>query len=106
MLIRHKEAKTTLPVSGITRRILAYTQNVMITEHALEQGAILPEHNHPHEQIVYLLSGEIILEMNGEHFILMPGDSVSIPSNVNHKAIALKESVALDIFAPARIDYL
>jgi quercetin dioxygenase-like cupin family protein len=106
MLIRHKDAKTTLPVPGITRRILAYTGNVMITEHALEKDAVLPEHKHPHEQIVYLLSGELILEMNSEQFKLMPGDSISIPSDVSHKATSLKESIALDIFAPARMDYL
>jgi quercetin dioxygenase-like cupin family protein len=106
MLIRRKEAKTSCPVPGITRSILAYTNNVMITEHALEKDAVLPEHKHPHEQIVYLLSGEIILEINTERLKLLPGDSVSIPTDVKHKAAAVKESIALDIFAPARLDYL
>jgi quercetin dioxygenase-like cupin family protein len=106
MLVRHKDAKTTLPVPGITRRILAYSDNVMITEHSLEKDAVLPDHRHPHEQLVYLLSGEILLEVTGEIVKLLPGDSVAVPSNANHKATALKESVALDIFAPARKDYL
>jgi quercetin dioxygenase-like cupin family protein len=106
MIVSHKSAKTTTPVPGITRRILAHSEKVMLTEHALEKGAILPEHKHPHEQLVYLLSGEILLEMGGELLKLLPGDSVAVPSNLNHKATALKESVALDIFAPARIDYL
>jgi quercetin dioxygenase-like cupin family protein len=106
MLIKHKDTKSTTPVPGITRRILAYTQKVMITEHALEKGAVLPDHKHPHEQIVYLLSGELLLEVSGENFTMLPGDSVAVPSNANHKAVAFKESIALDIFAPARTDYL
>jgi quercetin dioxygenase-like cupin family protein len=105
-IIKHKEAKITEPVNGITRRILAHSEKVMLTEHTLKKGAVLPEHNHPHEQIIYLLSGELLLEVNGESIPLSPGDSVAVPSNINHKATALKESVALDIFAPARNDYL
>jgi quercetin dioxygenase-like cupin family protein len=106
MLINHKDTRITTPVAGITRRVLAYTDKVMITEHALEKGAVLPDHMHLHDQLVYLLSGEIILEVNKENIKLLPGDSLSIPSKINHKAIALKDSVALDIFAPARMDYL
>jgi quercetin dioxygenase-like cupin family protein len=106
MLVKHQDTKVTNPVTGITRRILAYSEKVMITEHALEKDAVLPDHKHPHEQLVYLLSGEILLEVRDEKFRMMPGDSLAVPSNANHKATALKESVALDIFAPARMDYL
>lgn len=106
MLVRHQDTKITNPVPGITRRILAYTENVMITEHALEKNAVLPYHKHQHEQLVYLLSGEILLEVNTENIRMLPGDSVAVPSNANHKATAIKKSIALDIFAPARMDYL
>jgi quercetin dioxygenase-like cupin family protein len=106
MLVNHHDARITTPVHGITRRVLAYTDKVMITEHALKKGAVLPDHRHLHDQLVYLLSGEIILEVNKENIKLLPGDSLSIPSNIIHNAVALRESVALDIFAPARMDYL
>jgi quercetin dioxygenase-like cupin family protein len=106
MIVSHSSVKVTTPVPGITRRILAHTENVMLTEHALAKNAILPEHHHPHEQLIYLLSGELLLEMGGKQFKLLQSDSLAVPANVNHKATALKESVALDIFAPARKDYL
>ena len=106
MLVKHKDAKTTTPFPLITRRILAYSEKVMVTEHALEKGAVLPDHKHTHEQLVYLLSGEILLEIDSENIKMLPGDSVAIPSNANHKATAVKESVVLDIFVPARTDYL
>jgi quercetin dioxygenase-like cupin family protein len=106
MIIKRDSAKTTVPVPGIVRIILARTEKVMLTEHTLEKGAILPEHKHPHEQIVYLLSGELLLEVESGQFKMLPGDSIAIPSNAVHKATALKESMALDIFAPARTDYV
>jgi quercetin dioxygenase-like cupin family protein len=106
MIINHDSAKTTTPVPGIVRKILAHTGKVMLTEHTLQKGAVLPEHQHPHEQLVYLLSGELLLDVEGGQFKMLPGDSIAIPSNAVHKAAALKKSVALDIFAPARTDYL
>ena len=93
-------------MQGIVRRILAYSERVMLTEHVLEKGAVLPEHNHPHEQIIFLLSGKLLLEMDKQQYTLLARDSIAVPSNVNHKATALKQSIALDIFAPARTDYL
>jgi quercetin dioxygenase-like cupin family protein len=106
MIISRKNAKTTLPVPGITRRIFANTEKVMLTEHSLEKGAVLPEYKHPHDQLIYLVSGSLSLEMNGEILRMAQGDSVAIPSNVSHKATALEVTIALDIFAPARTDYL
>ncbi len=106
MVVNYNSAKVTEPVPGITRRVLANSARVMLTQHILEKGAILPDHKHPHEQLVYLESGVIRIEMDGKSFEMKRGDSLAIPSNVNHKAIALEKSVALDIFAPAREDYL
>jgi len=106
MLISHKSVRATKPAPGITRRVLAHTEKVMLTEHTLEKDAILPDHQHSHEQLVYLKSGEILIEMGGEHFKLLPGDSLAVPPDVNHKVTSLKKSVALDIFAPARKDFL
>jgi quercetin dioxygenase-like cupin family protein len=106
MVTNYNSAKVTKPVYGVTRRILAHSANLMLTEHTLEKGAVLPDHKHVHEQLVYLLKGEILLEMAGEHLNLVAGDSLAIPSDVNHKVTALTKSVALDIFSPARQDYL
>ncbi len=106
MVISYKSAKISNPAAGITRRILAHSPELMLTEHILEKGSVLPEHQHPHVQMVYLLSGELLMDVNGEQFVVAPGDSFVIPSSVSHKATAIVESVALDIFAPEREDYL
>ena len=52
MIIKRESGKTTTPVPGITRRILAHSERVMLTEHALEKDAVLPAHKHPHDQLV------------------------------------------------------
>jgi quercetin dioxygenase-like cupin family protein len=106
LIINQKTARVTHPFPGVTRRVLANSPGVMLTEHTLEKEAVLPDHNHPHEQLVYLLSGQIVVEMAGTQLKLVQGDSFVIPPNVYHKVTALEPSVALDIFVPAREDYL
>ncbi len=106
MIVSYKSAKISKPAAGITRRILAHCPEMMLTEHILKKDAVLPEHQHPHVQMAYLLSGKLLMEINGEQFTVEPGDSFAIPSGVIHKVTAIVDSVALDIFAPEREDYL
>ena len=106
MIVKYSSAKVTQAFPGVMRRVLANSPSVMLTEHTLEKGAVLPDHNHPHEQLVYLLSGELRMEMEGTQFTMVSGDSLAIPSNVNHKVTAAEKSTVLDIFTPRRDDYL
>jgi quercetin dioxygenase-like cupin family protein len=91
--------------AGITRRTLAWGERMMVTENILEAGAVLPLHNHPHEQITTLVSGELELRVGEETFVLGPGDSLLVPSGASHAGVARQRSVAIDTFAPPREDY-
>ena len=71
----------------------------------IQQGAQLPEHSHPHEQITYLLEGELEMVIGGEKMLLTPGMVHVIPSNVPHSAIARTFVKVLDAFSPVREDY-
>lgn len=106
MIVSYGSAKVSKPFPGLTRRVLASSATLMLTEHTMEKGSVFPEHKHPHEQLAYLLSGKIIVETGGARFTVVAGDSFVVPSNVSHKVTALEHSVALDIFTPAREDYL
>jgi quercetin dioxygenase-like cupin family protein len=106
MVVNYESAKTTRPFPGIVRRILANSPEVMLTEHILQKGAKLPAHSHTHIQLIYLLSGQLVIEIGGQKLHLHKGDSYVVPSGAEHDAIALEDSVALDIFTPARQDYL
>ena len=91
---------------GVKRKTLVYGEKTLMTEFLLEKGKTLPNHSHPQEQTGYLVSGKIILAIAGEEHEVNPGDSWVIPGNVEHSARIIQDSLALEVFAPVREDYL
>jgi len=91
---------------GIKRKTLVYGDKTLLTEFILEKGKILPMHSHSEEQTGYLISGHIILIIDGVRHEMKPGDSWAIPGNLDHGAETLKDSVAVEIFSPVRKDYI
>ncbi len=71
----------------------------------IEDGAAVPEHAHPHEQVVNMLEGTLALTVDGEEHVLHAGDVFAIPGGVRHSARALGPSRVLDVFSPVREDY-
>ena len=71
-------------VEGVERKTLVYGEKTLLSEFRLEKGKLLPLHIHPQEQTGYLVSGHIILIINGERYDIQPGDSWVIPANVDH----------------------
>ena len=96
--------KDVLP--GIQLKTLVYGEKTLFSEFKLAKGALLPRHHHPHEQTGYLVSGRIRLTIDEEQFEVEPGDSWCILSNLEHSAEILEDSVAVEVFAPVREDYL
>jgi quercetin dioxygenase-like cupin family protein len=68
-------------------------------------GAAFPEHQHPHEQIVTVLEGELELVIDGATHRLKPGVVFVIPPNVPHSGRGITACKVLDAFAPIRDDY-
>jgi quercetin dioxygenase-like cupin family protein len=72
----------------------------------LDSGALVPLHSHPHEQLGYVISGEITMTIGGVDHPLEPGDAYQIPGDIEHAARAGNEGCrVLDIFQPVREDY-
>lgn len=71
----------------------------------VDEGATFPEHQHPHEQIVSVLSGELELVVDGVTNRLTPGVVYVIPPNAKHSGRGVTACRVLDAFAPARDDY-
>lgn len=93
-------------VAGVERLVLNTGDRMMLVEVTLVKDSVVPEHTHPHEQIGYLASGRLRFVLGDEERILEQGDSWLVPSGVPHVVIALTDSVAIDIFAPPREDFL
>lgn len=91
---------------GIVRRTVAAGERMMQMYVTLAQGAHLPLHSHPHEQLTYLLSGRLRLVVGGVMYELVAGDALLIPGGTPHEADVLEEAVALDTFSPPREDLL
>jgi unsaturated pyranuronate lyase len=72
----------------------------------LAQGAVVPEHSHPNEQIATVLSGRLRFRLGGEERVVDAGSSVLIAGDVPHEVEALEDSVVLDAFAPRREDWI
>ena len=71
-----------------------------------DPGAAVPEHEHPHEQVVNMLEGELALTVAGEEMHLRPGDVVVIPGGIRHAARDLAAGCrVLDVFSPVRETY-
>ena len=92
-------------MEGVRRKTLVYGDNMLLTEFRLEGGKTLAMHKHPQEQTGYLVSGHIILTIGGKPHDMKPGDSWSIPGNVEHGAAIIEDSVAIEVFSPVREDY-
>lgn len=100
------EAPASFPEPGLTRRVGAHNEKLFLVEHRMENGWAGAAHSHPHEQVVYVVSGRLRIAAGGRCFEVGPGDSFVVRGGVEHQATALEPSVAIDVFAPARLDYL
>ena len=105
MLVHRSSAPPVEMLPGVVRRTLTEGERMMLIEVTLDQGAVVPLHTHPHEQIGYLASGRLLWELGDERRELSAGDSWLVPPNVPHQVTALDPSVAIDIFSPPREEY-
>lgn len=91
---------------GIRRRTIAVGETIMQMLVQLDADSHLPLHSHPEAQMSHVLSGRLLLSIDGEPHELRPGDSVFISGHVSHAADALEDTLVLDTFAPPRADLL
>ena len=72
----------------------------------LEPSSTVPEHHHDNEQLGFVISGSLTMNIGSEKQELHAGDTYRIPSNVPHDATAGPEgATVVDAFAPLRADW-
>ena len=77
----------------------------MLAQTYLKQGALVPIHSHPSEQMTYVLQGALKFRVEGEEIIVREGEVLHISANAPHQAEALEDTFQLDIFSPPRHDW-
>jgi quercetin dioxygenase-like cupin family protein len=107
ILAQASQESVTITPEGAQRRILSYGGGMMLVQFTFEAGVSAPIHSHAHEQVGYVVSGEIDLIMEGvERTRLTAGGSYYVAPNVRHGIITYAPTVLIDCFTPIREDFL
>ena len=108
-ILKEAEIKPQTIAPGRTR-YLAHTENLMMVVIDFVDGpsdAPDPPHSHPHEQVSYIATGEVLFFLDGVPTRLGSGDIYTVPPNVPHSIQLLTPKVRLvDTFHPLRADFL
>jgi quercetin dioxygenase-like cupin family protein len=104
-VVPSQEESMSIPEPGLRRQVMSYSPSMMLVRHIMKKGWVGARHSHPHEQLVYIVSGHLTFAHPGGNFEAAAGDSFLVPGNVEHQASALEDSEVLDVFTPYREDY-
>ncbi len=91
-------------VAGITG-YYAHGNQMTLGYVEIKRGSTLPDHHHVHEQITYIIEGQLDMIIGGKPYSLTAGMYHVIPSHTPHSAIAMTDCKLIDVFNPVREDY-
>jgi len=91
---------------GLDRQLMGYDGKIMLVKARFETGAVGQLHKHYHSQVTYVESGEFEMTIGDVKKIIKAGDSYYIPPNVMHGCVCTKPGMLIDVFSPAREDFL
>ncbi|KUO50122.1 MAG: cupin [Desulfitibacter sp. BRH_c19] len=91
---------------GIDRKAVVYGKETLLCEFKLEKNAVIPMHEHPHEQTGFLVSGKVLFTIDGKEYEMKAGDTWCILGNVEHKAKVLENSFIIEVFSPVREEFI
>jgi quercetin dioxygenase-like cupin family protein len=91
---------------GVSRKILAYDENMMMVKVFFEEKAVGSVHSHPHEQVTYVVEGSFEFSIGDELKKVSKGDSLYFSPNELHGTTCIEKGILLDVFTPKRADFL
>ena len=90
----------------LRRQIHGYDDKIMLVVADFKAGGVGQLHNHHHSQVTYVESGEFEMTIGDDIRIIKAGDSYYIPPMVMHGCTCIKPGKLVDVFSPAREDFL
>jgi quercetin dioxygenase-like cupin family protein len=94
------------PLSELLSRKIITGERTMLAHIFLKKGCVVPAHSHDNEQMTYVIKGALKFTINGREILLKAGEVMHIPSNVVHGAVAVEDTLDMDVFCPPRQDWL
>jgi len=93
-------------LNPLLSRQLVVGDKMMVARVFLKKDCVVPMHQHHNEQVTYIESGALQFTVSGEEFTVRAGEFLCIPPNAPHTAVALEDTVDIDLFTPPREDWL
>ena len=93
-------------LNPLLQRQFVVGENVMIARILLKKGCVVPLHSHHNEQVTYVLEGALKFVLKDQEITVRAGELLCIPPNMPHEAVALEDTVDIDIFTPPREDWI
>jgi quercetin dioxygenase-like cupin family protein len=92
--------------AGVRRQVLGHGPDLMLVRVEFERDAVGAVHHHPHRQVTYVAAGRFAVQVGEQRRELGPGDSFFTVADVPHGVVALENGTLIDVFTPAREDFL
>ena len=90
---------------GHTRKTLDCSDSLMMCESHTDRGAVVVKHSHHSEQIGYVVRGKLLMIVDGKSKIYEEGQSYFVPSQSEHSAESVEDSVFIDVFCPPMAEF-
>jgi quercetin dioxygenase-like cupin family protein len=81
---------------GVDFVLLSYGPESMVTKMLYKKGDAPPLHKHPNEQSGYVISGSYRIVFGNNDQVIGPGDSYSIPCEVEHRIEIIEPGEVVD----------
>jgi quercetin dioxygenase-like cupin family protein len=105
MIVKSRDAQRRTFL-GVDFVVLSHGPESMVTKMLYKKEDNVPFHKHPNEQSGYVISGTYRIIFGSNDQVIRPGDSYTIPRNVEHRIEIIEPGEVLDFFSPTRKDYL
>ena len=92
--------------NGVDRKIIGYDDQLMMVCVRFKKGAVGSLHHHIHRQVSFIQAGRFEVTIDGNKKVLEQGDCFFVTPGLVHGVVALEEGVLVDVFTPARMDFL
>lgn len=98
----------TLHFGDVAIQILSNSDELTLAELVLPAGAVASVHQHPHEEVNYVVSGVLDFMCDGEVTTLRAGEAMRVPPNQPHNITCHPEvpGVVLTAWSPSRQDLM
>jgi len=95
-------------VNATFDRRLVSGEHITVAQVFLAPGGGAPKHSHLNEQFSYILKGTLRFWIGDEEKVVdvTAGEILHLPPHVPHRAEALDDVLAIDVFSPPRWDWV